>query len=117
MRLIIRGSVMVDHPDDAEIQSAIQSLIDDGIADDAFLILDHGPFPEQELYYMQAAYGPPIKEGDAGDFLLEYQDGSIDRHYQCDPVSPEEATKAFIEYLHGEDAWKERLHWERIAID
>ena len=50
-------------------------------------------------------------------YLLEYQDGSVDLHYQTEnPVSYSRAVSAFIWYLRGDESWLSEFAWERIEI-
>jgi hypothetical protein len=54
---------------------------------------------------------------ETGRYLLEYQDGSEDRHYQTEsPVSYSRAVSAFIWYLRGDESWLSEFAWERIEI-
>lgn len=120
MRLIIGGAQLLVHLDDAAISDAVRDVAGLGLWDygpDPFIILDQGPGPERELSYMQAYWHSSCREDDIGGFLLEYQDGSIEEHYECFPVSVEETTEAFIEYLHGGAEWKERFNWERTELE
>ena len=140
MRLIIGGAQTLADLDDAAIRDAVQRLaslskrdldtarrryrdarraglsayMDFGIELNPFLILEPAPSPEGENGYMQAAWHPAYRGGEAYGFLLEYSEGSVEELYGCFPVSAEEAAGAFIEYFHGRDGWKERFDWKRI---
>ena len=85
---------------------------------DPFLILvqDHGPDPESLPHLMQAEWYPAIRRGDTPGFVLEYQEGSEDEHWETYPVNIEEATEAFIDFLHGRTEWKERFYWKRKIL-
>ena len=50
-------------------------------------------------------------------YLLEYQDGTEDLHYQTEnPVSYSRAVSAFIWYLRGDESWLSEFTWERIEV-
>ena len=69
MRLEINGNLLSKNPDDQTIAQAHQNLMEEG---DPFAILS-----KTEMTYIQTAGGS--EEG----FVLEYQDGSLDRHFRC----------------------------------
>ena len=112
MRLIV-GSTVLDQPDDTAVRSALRRLFD-GAADEPFIILVDGPDPERSEYFIQTA-------GSSTDgFILEYREGSWDQHYQCDTVSTgpkglSELEGAFIDYRHGNNAWKARFEWKLLT--
>jgi hypothetical protein len=62
------------------------------------------------LTYLQAS-------GDAhAGLALEYQDGSLDRHYRCAValVPLETATDTFQRYARDDESWPTRLSWEHV---
>ncbi|MEE8250588.1 MAG: hypothetical protein V3R24_02515 [Gemmatimonadales bacterium] len=72
---------------------------------DPFAILSR-----DELIYMQAVWN---RDG----FCLEYQEGSIDRHYWTkENISVEDAIWAFQEYFAGRDGWPQQFEFEKKDI-
>ncbi len=76
---------------------------------DAFAILANDA---DELTYIQAIGSP--SEG----FGLEYQDGSLDKHFQCtnQDLTAEHVVLAFRSYQRGETDWKTAFKWERVEL-
>src|SRR2546421_5245750 len=52
------------------------------------------------------------------DFVLEYQDGSIDRHYQAinEPITLDRVISAFLKYLRGDESWWSDFRWEKMDL-
>lgn len=78
-------------------------------ADDArrgeFIILS-----QSEQVYIQAS-----GEGE-GPYLMEYRDGSAERHYQCrQDLSKADVQAAFVSCFRGDGAWKVDWQWEPLA--
>ena len=108
--------------DDNFIEQRLKDLFEKD-SDGSFAILtDQDKEPGNEEFYIQAVYmcTEQMGEGDNG-FVLEYRDGSGDKHYQCFNVSPglqglEDVTKAFIDYLHSNEEWKTPFEWETLNL-
>lgn len=127
MRLIIGGEETVDQPDDSAVANAVrtvtgwsrttrserQRMAPWNVDPLPFLILDHGQDPESESDFMQAYWYPALRRGDTPGFLLEYHERSTEEHWETYAVSVEDTTEAFIDYLHGGTAWKDRFNWKR----
>src|SRR5262245_50210152 len=62
---------------------------------------------ESELAYVQASGS--VQSG----FALDYQDGSLDRHYRSrgDVLSLEHVTGVFQKYARGDATWREGIDW------
>ena len=72
-----------------------------------FAILQKTP-----LTYIQC-----VRLTDTDRFILQYQDGSTDFHYENEkPVSRSRAVSALIWYLREDDSWLTEFVWERIVI-
>ena len=103
--------------DDGYIEQCLKSLFEEG-GDDGFVILaDEDKEPGNEGYYMQVAYNGRDK-----GFVLEYQDGSVDEHYQCLTISLgaqglQEVTQAFLSYLHATEEWKTSIESKTIELE
>lgn len=51
-------------------------------------------------------------------YVLEYQDGSIDQHYQAadGPISLERVVSAFRKYLRGDSSWLSDFQWDKMEL-
>ena len=52
------------------------------------------------------------------DYVLEYQDGSLDQHYQATdgPIPLERVLAAFVKYLQGDGTWRADFVWEKLDL-
>lgn len=94
---------MVVNPNEQDVREGFEALGE--IDMDDFVILS-----KNDMAYIQAAIG----EGEEDGFILEYQDGSLDRHYVASnrDIPQEEILKAFLAYLTGDESWKSNYLWE-----
>ncbi len=63
-------------------------------------------------YYIQC-----VKQKEPScEYVLEYQDGSIDQHYQAidRPITRERVFSAFAKYLRRDASWQSDFQWERV---
>ena len=62
---------------------------------------------ESELSYVQASGS--VQSG----FALDYQEGSLDRHYRSrdDTLSLERVTGIFQKYARGDATWRDGIDW------
>ena len=75
--------------------------------DDSFAILH-----KDEHHYMQT-------DGSALDgFILEYQDGALDRHHRCvdDNLELLAIQRAFQLYFNGDDRWLTEFEWQPVDL-
>jgi hypothetical protein len=90
------------------IPDATEDDIRSLIAGEEFAIL--GP----DLTYIQCAERrePPY------DYVLEYQDGSLDRHYRAvdGPITLDRVTAAFLKYRRGDASWRDDFRWEKLEL-
>jgi len=91
-----------DDPDPATIAKVLASL--DG-GRHVLATLGHS-----ELTYVQVAGS--VQTG----FALEYQEGSLDRHYKSRPASLplETVTEIFQRYARGDGSWRQGVEWEHL---
>ncbi len=89
-------------PTPAEIAGVLASLPG---GEDSFAILE-----QDDMVYIQTAGGA----SEAG-FVLEYQEGSLERHYRStnDELPLETVTRAFQLYAARNPAWKSLTSWEQ----
>jgi hypothetical protein len=52
------------------------------------------------------------------EFALEYQDGSLDGHWQAvdGPITLHRVTAAFIKYLRRDSSWRSDFRWEKMEL-
>src|ERR1700677_3103788 len=99
MKLIVEGNVVCSDPAPESITEALASL--DGNKA-TFAVLERN-----KMTYMQTSGS--VAEG----FDLEYQDGSLQKHYYClDSLSLEDVTGAFQSYANGGGEWQAAYKWE-----
>ena len=93
------GCEVIDQPSAEDIARILGEEED-------FVILSEA---ENSMSYLQFSF-----QEDGG---LEYQDGSLERHFRATGVTtPDEVIVAFQEYAAGDGSWKSDFTWERIAI-
>jgi hypothetical protein len=51
-------------------------------------------------------------------FVLEYQAGSLDRHYRAadGPLDLDDVIDAFLKYAAGDPGWKDDFTWEKMDL-
>ena len=51
------------------------------------------------------------------EYVLEYQDGALDRHYQAvdGPITLDRAVAAFLKYLRRDSSWQSDFQWEEMS--
>lgn len=98
------GSKVLHDPSLGQIEDALRSLPG---GDFSHVILSRDP-----MTYIQTAGGP--WEG----FVLEYQDGSVDKHYQCadSDLGLDAVVRAFRLYAQGDERWRTGLEWRREIV-
>ena len=101
MNLELASGRILELVSEADLRAAVGS--------DEFAIL--GPNPDT---YIQCARrkDPPY------DYVLEYQDDSLERHYQAvdGPIPLERVRAAFVKYLHGDATWRNDFVWEKMNL-
>jgi hypothetical protein len=104
MRLEVNGNLFSKDPDDQIIAQALQNLTGEG---DSFAILS-----KTEMMYIQTAGSS--EEG----FVLEYQDGSLDRHFRCsdEHLDLDKVIWAFTLYICGDERWRTEFNWEKEEL-
>ncbi|MFO0863897.1 MAG: hypothetical protein U0744_04435 [Gemmataceae bacterium] len=101
MRLTLESGTTIDDPTEDDLLLMIE--------DEAFVILE-----SRDYTYIQCA----LTDDDASEYVLEYQDGSLDRHYHAidEPITLERVTSAFIKYLLGDPTWLTDFKWEKMEL-
>jgi hypothetical protein len=103
MQLTTTSGHVIDNPGAEQIERELRTL--SGGAD-SFLILSR-----DELTYLQVA------GGGEDPFTLEYQDGSLERHYRTvRDVSLDSAIRVFMAYRERGDRWHALVEWELVDL-
>jgi hypothetical protein len=90
------------------ISNASEEDILRSIGREESVILVSGP----ETYIQCVMQEPPF------EFILEYQDGSFEQHYEAvdRPIPLHRVIAAFIKYVHNDDSWKFDFTWKKMDI-
>ena len=98
MELTLESGRVIADPEEDDIQASIGG--------EEFAIL--GPDADT---YIQCA-----QQGD--EYILEYQDGSPDRHYMAadGPIALDQVIAAFVKYLREDPTWQSDFRWERVDL-
>ncbi|MXY20599.1 MAG: hypothetical protein F4Y49_04600 [Dehalococcoidia bacterium] len=110
MQLIVDGEIVSEDPNAQLVTQEVIENLTNGVEIPVILVdtdvLDNG------LTYVQAV----IDEDDV--YILEYQDGSLDRHYFCtSEISVDDIVHTFVLYLDANPEWKTGLCWEKLDPD
>src|SRR5688572_20060781 len=65
------------------------------------------------------AYIQCSRDGEShGAYVLEYQEGSLDRHYRAvdEPITLQRVVFAFIGYLGRDPSWTRSFKWEKVDL-
>ena len=77
--------------------------------DNPFIIIGNS---KNKMEYIQI-----LLNEDTRNFTLEFQDGSIDKHFESvQKLNSTEALKVLIEYSRSSKEWNENISWQRIKI-
>jgi len=104
LHLDVKGEQEIFDPTPQQIKAAIESITLEG---ERFIILDKEP---SGMTHMQA-----LLEDDSS-WTLEFQDGSLEEHFQAAGLSRERVTEMFLAFTGGNEIWRSSVKWERIAI-
>jgi hypothetical protein len=103
VRFALEGAAPIDNPTRQEVEHGLRTLES---AERDYAILER-----QAETYLQTA-----PNGD-GAFLLEFRDGSDDRHFQARrPLPIDDVITAFGAYLDRDAGWRSRYEWERLDL-
>ena len=98
------GPKFLHDPSPEEIEEALRSLPGGDFS--------HAILSQDSMTYIQTAGGP--YEG----FVLEYQEGSLDKHYICTDsnLGLDVVIRALQLYAQGDERWRTELEWERQIL-
>jgi len=103
MRLELEDNTVINDPTHSQVEKVIRSLRTSGRS---FAILE-----KQPGYYMQTV------KNDDGSFTVEYQDGSLEQHFESSYyIYVDEVIEILLQYLDGCTNWKSRHVWKQIRL-
>ncbi|MET8149804.1 hypothetical protein ACIBSW_23050 [Actinoplanes sp. NPDC049668] len=102
--LSIEHHPTVADPDDRRLERAVGRL---GV-DNTYVTLERADGWFVQIGYGRARGVPP------GTYALEYQEGSLDRHFCCQTTDRLEAAKLVREFRAGDETWKRRHVWRPL---
>jgi hypothetical protein len=107
--LEVCGEEKINNPDYKIISSSLSKLLNESCKDNSFLIISH---LNNESTYVQIAYSVEMN-----DFVVEYQDGSIDKHFQSTRnLNSAEVLNLLVEYCLSSKQWDQNILWQRIKV-
>jgi hypothetical protein len=118
LELVRADGTKISNPSQADIEDVLNSL--QGGADE-FAILERrtsrGEGFIQVLSFIETITGDP----DDTKFVLEYYEGSSERHYQAIDALGRDYTRkdvisVFQSYANGDDSWKGKYNWEKVKF-
>jgi hypothetical protein len=100
------GQYGIDNPTEADIHRVVEAI---AMGEQDLAILMPSADPDS---YMQTAGGA------RGGFVLEYQEGSLDQHFQAvdTNITADRVVAALVSYLRGESAWKAQFTWAKMKF-
>jgi hypothetical protein len=103
------GEEKINNPNYKNISSSLSKLLNGSCKDNPFLIISHF---KDENTYVQIAYSVEMN-----DFVIEYQDGSIDKHFQSTRnLNSAEVLNVLVEYSLSSKQWDQNILWQRIKV-
>lgn len=101
--------------------------IDQPTPDDIRRVVSFSDHPRRTFAILQDRPGFYIQVAidDHRNYQVEYQDGTLDRHYEAyvvehhdDDAHPGlgEVVAAFVSYLRGDDEWRRQFRWTKLEL-
>jgi hypothetical protein len=111
MRLSLEDGTILQDPNAEQIDLSLRSL--NWARDNSFAILG-----EDQSYIQTAHIDDPEVAEDAPYHALEYQEGSLDEHYEAtgQGLSLERIIDAFQRYARGDPSWREMFTWQKMTF-
>ncbi len=99
MRLELESGQVVEDATEQDIRTLVEG--------EDFAILSSDPNG-----YIQCA------RTETQDYLLEYQEGSLQRHYRATslPIRLDDVVSVLVKYRRGDPSWKSDFVWERVVL-
>jgi hypothetical protein len=103
------GNEKINNPDYKSISTSLSKIINGLCKNNPFLIISQ---TRNENIYVQIAYLEEVN-----NFTVEYQDGSIDKHFQsARNFNAAEILNLLVEYSISSKRWDSNIQWQRIQI-
>jgi hypothetical protein len=103
------GEEKINNPNYKNITTSLTKVLDGSCKDNSFLIISHF---QDEKTYVQITYSAEMN-----DFVIEYQDGSIDKHFQSSRnLNSAEILNLLVEYSLSSKQWDQNILWQRIKV-
>jgi hypothetical protein len=105
VRLEVANGQVLENPSADHVAGALSTL--PGGEADSFAILERA-----DGHFMQCSGSWKV------GFTLEYQDGSVEEHFQCADrrLSLSHVIEAFQAYLANDDRWRTMFLWRKINV-
>ncbi|GAA1982502.1 hypothetical protein [Catenulispora subtropica] len=97
---------VIDGPGDVLVGESIRGLSESNW----FVVLER-----RKNFYVQAGYGDQAG-APRGHYVIEYRDGSPDKHWRAFSSSVDELESAFLEYLQGGMGWTAGFRWKPVSL-
>jgi hypothetical protein len=104
LTLELSNGEVISEPDATLIERSVRRLSDQ----DWFVILERAP-----SYYAQIGFGSQAGAA-LGRFVIEYRDGSADRHWRTVTASVNESVAVLLKYADGRMDWTSKFTWEQV---
>ena len=109
---VIANKFWIDHEDGSiwhdPSSDTVLHLVED-LKLGQFLIVSRTDLPG-DVYYAQT-----VGDG-VGSWVVEYQDGDLDRHYQADAGSAALVERVLTGWAQGTPGWLELLNWRHVKL-
>lgn len=102
LRLTTENWTLIDNPTPDQIARTLEAL---NVADNSFAILEI-----TDTTYLQAALQAH------GSYIVEYQEGSVDQHFQATVTDLTSLASMFSDYADSNEQWKSQRTWKRLIL-
>jgi hypothetical protein len=106
LRLQLADGSVVDDPDPADLASLLQQISDKNW---------YAWLEQEEGWFVQVGTGPRAGGVPAGQFALEYREGSAERHYRTLVTSLADVVTAFEAFASADQSWKNAHAWSQLS--
>jgi hypothetical protein len=96
----------ISGPGDALIELSVRGLSESNW----FVVLER-----RKGFYIQAGYGDQAG-APRGQYVIEYREGSPDKHWRALSSSADELVPAFLEYRQGGMTWTTEFAWRLVNL-
>jgi hypothetical protein len=101
-KLSLENDTIIDNPTSNQIAQALSTL---NTTNNTFAILEF-----DDMTYIQTAME------NTQEFVLEFQDGSLVKHYQTNVEDLHQVLTEFQGFLESRETWKQTIDWQKIEL-